>query len=75
MNDVESASYANDNMPYAVRTNIDEVIVALEDIYKQLFQWFSNNQMKANLDKCHLICSTDDRISLSIESEVNAENY
>ena len=43
MNDVEFASYADDNTPYAVRTNIDEVIAALEDIYKQLLQWFSNN--------------------------------
>ena len=56
--------------PYAVRTNINEVIVALEDTYKQLFQWFKDSHMKANPDKWHLICSTDDHISLSIESEV-----
>lgn len=32
MNYVEFPSYANDNTPYAARTNIDEVVVALEDI-------------------------------------------
>ena len=37
LSDVEFASLADDNTPYAVRTNIDVVIVALEDIYKQLF--------------------------------------
>ena len=37
--------------PYAVRTNINEVIVALEDTYKQLFQWFKDSHMKANPDK------------------------
>ena len=36
MNDVEFASYADDNAPHAVRTNTEEVIVALEDICKQL---------------------------------------
>lgn len=59
MNDVEFPSYANDDTSYAVRKNIDDVIVALEDIYKQHFKWFSDNQVKANPDKCHLICSTD----------------
>ena len=67
---VEFASYADDNTPYAIRTNIEEVIVALEDICKQLFQLFSDNQMTASPDKWHLICSTDDQISPSIESEV-----
>ena len=43
LNDVEFASYADDNTPNAVRTNIDELVVALENIYKQLFQWFSDN--------------------------------
>ena len=44
------------------RANIDKV--------KQLFQWFSDNHMKANPDKCHLICGNDDQIILSSEGEV-----
>ena len=36
MNDVEFASYADDNTPYAVRTNTNEVVLVLEDIYRQL---------------------------------------
>lgn len=70
MYDVEFPRYADDNTSYAVRKNIDEVILALEDIYKQHFKWFSDNQMKANPDKCHLICSTDDQIGLTIKNEV-----
>ena len=70
MNDVEFPSYADDDTSYAVRKNIDDVTVALEDIYKQHFKWFSDNQVKANPDKCHLICSTDNQIGLTIESEV-----
>ena len=37
------------------RTYIDEVIATLEDISKQLFQLFIDNQTKSNPDKCHLI--------------------
>ena len=57
---------ANDSMPYAIRTSIEYWwgIVALEDISKQLFQWFSDNQLKENPEKCQLICSTDEQIRL-----------
>ena len=56
---------ANDSMPYAIRTSIEYWwgIVTLEDISKQLFQWFSDNQLKENPEKCQLICSTDEQIS------------
>ena len=45
MNDVEFASYADDNTQYAIRANTDTIIVALEDIPKQLFQWFRDKQI------------------------------
>ena len=38
MNDVEFASYAHGIIPYAIETNIDEVIAVMEDISKILFQ-------------------------------------
>lgn len=38
MNADEYASNIDNNIPYAIETNIDEVIVALEDISKKLFQ-------------------------------------
>ena len=47
MNNTESASYANDNMLYAIWNNIEELIVKLQNPSKTLFQWFSNNQMKS----------------------------
>ena len=67
MNDVKFASDVDDNMPSAIRTTVDQVVGVLEDISKQ---WFSNNQIKANPEKCHLICSTEEQISLSIENNV-----
>ena len=51
------ASYADDNTPYVTAENLDEVIKSLEKDSIKLFQWFSDNQLKANHDKCHLLVS------------------
>ena len=42
------ASYADDNTPYTTGNSIEEVIRKLENAAQTLFQWFSENQMKAN---------------------------
>ena len=34
-----------------------------------LFQWFSDNQMKANLDKCHFLFRTNSEAGLSVENQ------
>ena len=36
---------------------------------KTLFKWFNDNQMKANPDKCHFICSSSVKRSIMIEDE------
>ena len=51
MNNTELSSYADDNTPYAVGKNREELIVKLENASKTLLQWFSDNQRKSNLDK------------------------
>ena len=66
MNNTELASYADDNTPYVVGNNKDELIVRLQNASKTLFQWFSDNQMKSNPDKCNFICSTSKNISLIV---------
>ena len=59
MSDVEFASYADDNATYIVKNNIWSVIKSLENNCVELFVRFSDNQMKANPDKCHFITSKD----------------
>ena len=39
MNNTELASYADDNTPYAVGNNIEELIVKLQNASKTLFAW------------------------------------
>ena len=65
MNNTEVASYCDDNMPYAVGNNIEELIVNYKKASKALFQWFSDNQMKSNPGKCSFICSTSKKVRLN----------
>ena len=66
MSDTDFAGYADDNTPYVSADTIDEVIKRLENAFAILFKWFANNQMKANQDKCHLIASKNENISMHI---------
>ena len=45
--------YADDNTSFVVRDNIADATKALEKIGENLLNWFSNNEMKLNTDKCH----------------------
>ena len=45
---IDIANYSNDNTPYTAGNSIEEVIQKLENAAKTLFQWFSDNQMKAD---------------------------
>ena len=69
MDNIDFASYADDNTPYTTGDSIEEVIQKLENASKALFQWFSDNQMKANPDKCHFLCSSKIDVSLSVENQ------
>ena len=68
MNKTDFGRYADDNTPYVVGNNID-FIINLQNASLTLFQWFYDNQMKANPDKCHFICSTDDKVSIIAENQ------
>ena len=46
--------YADDNAPFVVRDNASDVIKALEEIGEDLLNWFLNNEMKLNTNKCCL---------------------
>ena len=67
------ASYANDNTPYISASNINEFILSLERGTDTLFKWFSDNVMKSNADKCHLLVSTNNAINIKI-GNINMNN-
>ena len=43
------------------------LITSLENVAKKLFEWFTNNHMKANHDKCHQLVSTFTPISIKVK--------
>ena len=73
LSDVGIASYANDNAPYVIIDDINGVITSLEKASKALFEWFKNNLLKSNADKCHSLVSSSDAVNLRV-SEYDIKN-
>ena len=48
------ANFADDNTPYVTGNNISSVVKLLEEVARVIFQWFKDNEMKANADMCHV---------------------
>ena len=75
MNDIDFASYADDSTLYVSSDSIVDLIRILENDSIKLFKWFSDNMMKANKDKCHLIVSNDEHVSMKLEKiEIEGSN-
>ena len=64
------ANYADDNSPYSCNKDIESVILQLESDSKILLNWVSQNGLKANPDKFHLILSEP-----STEYSIQIENF
>ena len=50
--DCDIANYADGNNPCLSRNNVDEVLNSLENVSSNLFQWFTENELKGNASKC-----------------------
>ena len=68
VNSTDIANYADDNTPYATANDIDSLIASLEEASKSLFTWFDNNFMKSNADKCHLLVSSNEKVTIKIST-------
>ena len=66
LKDIDIASYADDSTPFIVENNIDNVIASLEQVSDALFNWFKNNRLKNNVDKCHVLVSTNKPVGIKI---------
>ena len=58
--------YADINTPFVLRDNIADVIKALEEIGENLVNWFLNNQMWLNTNKCHPLLNSQGPNTLKI---------
>ena len=46
-------NYADAVTSYLIGNNLEEVACELKIITQKLFKWFPQNELKANLSKCH----------------------
>ena len=67
--DIDLANYVDDTTLYAYGFELDKVIESLEKNIDKLFHWFSDNFLKANPDKCHLLINTDENVALKIKND------
>ena len=67
--EIDIANYADDTTPYALDLKLENVVKLLEENADKLFDWFSNNYLKANPDKCHLFVNTTGNIRINVRNE------
>ena len=70
MNKAGLAIYADDNAPYVTGETIEDVINSVEHNSIKLSKRFSYNQIKANKDKCHLLISENENITINVDDNV-----
>ena len=65
-NDINFASYTDDNTPYCTGKTPEKVTSQLEKSSKSIFEWFEINILKGNPDKCHLLLSKNENFEANI---------
>ena len=60
------ASYADDNTPNTYDSDLYTVLSKLKNCTDSLFTCFKENRMKPNVDKCHLLGTTEKSVSINI---------
>ena len=46
---------------------VDVLFTSLEQTSNGLFEWVNNNLLKSSAEKCHLLLSTNDRVSMIVD--------
>ena len=64
--DCNIANYADGNTPYLNGKNVEEVLKGLENVSSNLFQWFTENELKGNTSKCYLLISSVENVHVNI---------
>ena len=59
IDNIDIASYADDNTPYSVGKSQCDLKTKLQKALVKLFKWFYENGLKSNQDKCHFPLSLD----------------
>ena len=68
LEDFDIAKYADDSAPYCAGKSAEFVVNNLEQSSTILFEWLSNNYMKVNNGKTHLLLSGNSRATTTIDN-------
>ena len=68
--DLYIASYADDNTPYTVSSEFDVALKKLRSYTIKVFEWFYNNRLKSNAEKCNLITSSTSPVEIQSENTI-----
>ena len=66
LKEIDFASYTDDNTHFVSEATPEYVVNSLESCSATLFEWFSNNQMKANPEKCNLLVNVNGPSTIKI---------
>ena len=72
--DPEIASYTDDTTPYSYDDDISSIMTQLKSTARKPFSWFTNNHMKINPGKCHILWSTKNPIDVHLEGACITSN-
>ena len=64
------AKNANDNTSYLNGKKANKILSSLENVLSNLFQWFIENELKANTSKCHLLIRSRENKHVNIGTSV-----
>ena len=68
--DLDIASYVDDNTPYTLSSELDVALKTLRCYTVKFFEWFHNNQLKSNAGKCNLITSSISPVEIQIKNTI-----
>ena len=68
LEDFDIANYADDITPCCAGKSVEFVVNNLEQYATIFFEWHSNNYMKLNTDKSHLLPSGNSRATATIDN-------
>ena len=63
---LDVANYADDTTPYSSGCDFNTILNNLQKGVEKIFEWFLENGLKANADKCHLLLSSKDHAKIEI---------
>ena len=64
--DIDIAGHWDDSMPFIVEDNIENLIASLEETSNDLLDWFKDNRLKSNPDKCYALVNTKKHSNITI---------